>query len=301
LKTLVFFHIEPKRRFTMTPLRQKMIDNMKLRGFAPNTQEAYVAAVAGLAKYYNRSPDKLDSEKVQRYLLHLIEERRLAWNSCNVAAAGLRFFYIETLKWHPTAIVIPPKRKKTQLPEILSRQEIERLFVSTMNRKHRVMLMTAYGAGLRVSELVAMKVRDIDSQRMMIRVEQGKGNKDRYTILSRRLLSELRDYWKIYRPPAWMFSSKEQNQHVCRETAQRIYYECKERAGITKGRGIHMLRHCFATHLLEAGVDLRTIQILMGHSSIRSTSLYLQLTSKRLSSTQSPLDLLEIPLCGKFQ
>ena len=199
----------------MTPLRQKMIDNMKLRGFAPNTQEAYVAAVAGLAKYYRESPDKLDTEKVQRYLLYLMEERKLSWNSCNVVAAGLRFFYTETLKWHPTAILIPSRKKKTQLPEILSRQELERLFVSTMNRKHRVMLMTAYGAGLRVSELVRMKVSDIDSQRMVIRVEQGKGNKDRYTILSQRLLTELRDYWKIYRPPTWLFPSKDQNQHVC--------------------------------------------------------------------------------------
>lgn len=285
----------------MTPLRQKMIDNMKLRGFSPNTQEAYVTAVAGLARYYNQSPNKLDSEKVQRYLLYLMEERRLSRNSCNVAAAGLRFFYTQTLGWHPTAIFIPPRRKKTQLPEILSRQELERLFISTMNRKHRVMLMTAYAAGLRVSELVAIKVSDIDSERMMIRVEQGKGSKDRYTILSGRLLSELRDYWRIYRPSTWMFPSKDQNQHVCRETAQRIYYESKERAGITKGRGIHMLRHCFATHLLEAGVDLRTIQILMGHSSIRSTSLYLQLTTKRLSSTQSPLDLLEIPPDAKLR
>lgn len=284
----------------MTPLRRKMIDNMKLRGFAPNTQEAYVAAVAGLTKYYKESPDKLDTERVQRYLLYLMEERKLSWNSCNVVAAGLRFFYTETLKWHPTAIFIPPRKTRTQLPEILSRQELERLFVSTTNRKHRVMLMSAYGAGLRVSELVRMKVSDIDSQRMVIRVEQGKGNKDRYTILSQRLLTELRDYWKIYRPPIWLFPSNDQNQHLCRETAQRIYYECKDRAGITKGRGIHMLRHCFATNLLEAGVDLRTIQILMGHSSIRSTTVYLQLTSKKLSSTQSPLDLLEVPPIGKF-
>jgi integrase/recombinase XerD len=284
----------------MTPLRQKMIDNMKLRGFAPNTQEAYVAAVAGLAKFYRESPDRLNSEKVQGYLLHLMEERRLSWSSCNVVAAGLRFFYTQTLKWHPATIDIPRRRKKTQLPEILSRQELERLFVSTMNRKHRVMLMTAYGAGLRVSELVRVKVSDIDSQRMVIRVEQGKGNKDRYTILSKRLLTELRSYWKISRPPTWLFPSKEPDQHVCRETAQRTYYECKDRAGITKGKGIHILRHCFATHLLEAGVDLRTIQILMGHSSIRSTIVYLQLTSKKLSTTQSPLDLLEIPPSGKF-
>lgn len=284
----------------MTPLRQKMIDNMKLRGFAPNTQQAYVAAVAGLAKFYRESPDRLNSEKVQHYLLHLMEERRLSWSTCNVAAAALRFFYTETLRWHPANIGIPPRRKKTQLPEILSSQELERLFVSTMNHKHRVMLMTAYGAGLRVSELVRMKASDIDSQRMMIRVEQGKSNKDRYTILSHRLLTELRSYWKTYRPPTWLFPSKDPDQHVCRETAHRIYHECKNRAGITKGKGIHMLRHCFATHLLEAGVDLRTIQILMGHSSIRSTIVYVQLTRKKLSSTQSPLDLLEIPPIGKF-
>jgi integrase/recombinase XerD len=237
----------------MTPLRQKMIDNMKLRGFAPNTQQAYVAAVAGLAKFYRESPDRLNSEKVQHYLLHLMEERRLSWSTCNVVAAGLRFFYTETLRWHPANIGIPPRRKKTQLPEILSRQELERLFVATMNHKHRVMLMTAYGAGLRVSELVRMKASDIDSQRMMIRVEQGKGNKDRYTILSQRLLTELRSYWKTYRPQTWLFPSKDPDQHVCRETAHRIYHECKNRAGITKGKGIHNASPLFCNPFVGGG------------------------------------------------
>jgi integrase/recombinase XerD len=284
----------------MTPLRQKMINDMKLRRLSDNTQEAYVAAVADLSKFYDQSPDKLDNEKVQRYLLHLMEERKLSWSSCNVAAAGLRFFFTQTLAWQPMNIIIPPRKNKTQLPEILSAQELKRLFMSTSNRKHRVMLMSAYAAGLRVSELVRLKVTDIDSQRMMIRVEQGKGNKDRYTILSQRLLEELRCYWKMYRPSTWLFPSKDPDEHLCRESAQRVYYGCRNRAGIKKGRGIHTLRHCFATNLLEAGVDLRTIQILMGHSSIRSTMVYLQVSRKKLSVTQSPLDLLDIPASAKL-
>jgi integrase/recombinase XerD len=278
----------------MTPLRQKMINEMKLRNFSPKTEYAYVSAVAGLAQYFNCSPDKLNNENVQSYVLHLIEGRKLSWSTCNVVISGLRFFYDVTLSKQSISLAIPPRKKKKYLPEILSTEELERLFACTSNLKHRALLMTTYAGGLRVSEVVRLKLTDIDSKRMMIRVAQGKGNKDRYTILSHRLIKELHEYWKMYRPPTWLFQAQDLKRPMPIGTAQKIYYNAKSTAQIKKGKGIHTLRHCFATHLLEAGVDLRTIQTLMGHTSISTTIMYLQVTRKRLTSIKSPLDLLDI-------
>lgn len=277
----------------MTPLRQKMINDMKLRRLAHKTQDAYVSAVADMAKYYNQSPDLLDKEKIQAYLLHLLDERHLAWSTCNVAVAALRFFYTQTLGIDSMRLGIPPMRSQKKLPEIFSIEEIERLFMCASNRKNKAVLMTTYGAGLRVSEVVNLQLTDIDSKRMLIRVRQGKGNKDRFTILSDRLLMELRAYYRQYKPPFWLFYGTYTKRQMSVESAQEIYYNTKERAGITKKGGIHTLRHCFATHLLEAGVDLRTIQSLMGHSSIMTTMNYLRVTRKKLSATKSPLDLIE--------
>jgi len=285
----------------MTPLRQKMINDMKLRRFSASTQQAYVDAVASLAKFFNQSPDRLNEENVQAYLLHLMEERKLSWSSCNVAVSGLRFFYGKTLGSHSMCLAIPPRKQKKQLPQILSAEELERLFASATNPKHRVLLMTTYAAGLRVSEVVRLKLTNIESDRMMIRVDDGKGNKDRYTILSQRLLKELRIYWSQYRHLLWLFPGRDPNKPMHRGTAQRIYYTAKKKAKITRGKGIHTLRHCFATHMLEAGEDLRTIQMLMGHRSILTTMGYLQVTRKKLASTKSPLDLLEIPDGKKFE
>jgi site-specific recombinase XerD len=279
----------------MKPLRQKMINDMKLRRFAQKTQAAYVSAVAGLAKYYNQSPDLLDKEKIQAYLLHLMDERRLSWSTCNVVVCGIRFFYLQTLGMDSMRLGIPPMRAQKKLPEILSFQEIQRLLKCATSLRNRVLLMTTYGAGLRVSEVVNLKLSDIDSCRMMIRVRQGKGNKDRYTMLSNRLLTELRAYYKEHKPPLWLFYGRQRDAQMSIGTAQKIYYSSKERAGITKEGGIHTLRHCFATHLLEAGVDLRTIQSLMGHASIMTTMGYLRVTSRKLSATKSPLDLIETP------
>ena len=279
----------------MRPLRQKMLEDMKLRRFAPNTQEAYVSAVAGLAKYYNQSPDLIDKEKIQAYLLHLMEERKLSWGTCNIVVSALRFFYTQTLGMDSMHLGIPPMKTQTKLPEVLSVEEITRLFQCTRNLKHRVILMTTYAAGLRVSEVVNLMLKDIDSRRMTIRVCQGKGNKDRYTILSNRLVTELRTYWRKYKPRLWLFPGAFPDRPMTRFSAERLYYAAKERAGITKEGCIHMLRHCFATHLLEAGVDLRTIQLLMGHSSITTTTRYLRIISKKLTATKSPLDLIEIP------
>jgi len=279
----------------MTPLRQKMIDAMRLRHFSASTQQSYVEAVAGLARFYKQSPDRLDREKIQTYLLHLITERQLSWSTCNVVISALRFFYTYVIKMGPMALDLPPRKKVTQLPEILSSQELERLFTVAARPHQKVLLMTTYAAGLRVSEVVSLKLTDIDSQRMMIRVRQSKGNKDRYTVLSPRLLTELRLYWRMYRPHDWLFPGRDGKTHLSTKTAQYIYYQAKKRAGIKKGRGIHTLRHCFATHLLEAGVDLPTLQMLMGHKSVTNTMVYLQLTTKKLSSVESPLDLLQIP------
>lgn len=279
----------------MTPLRQKMINEMTIRRFSLKTQEAYVAAVAGLARYYKQSPENIDKQMVQDYLLYLMQKRKLSWSSCNVAVSGLRFFYTQALGMDSMYLNIPPRKKDNKLPEIFSAKELERLFAALTNQKHRTLLMATYAAGLRVSEVVGLKVKDIDSNRMMIRVEQGKGRKDRYTVLSKRLLEELRIYWRMYRPSIWLFySGKKTKRPLSVSSLQRVYNQAKDKAGISKGKGIHTLRHCFATHLLEAGVDLRTIQVLMGHCSIMTTMTYLQVTKKHLGSTDSPLDLLDV-------
>lgn len=284
----------------MTAMRKKMIKEMTLRRLSANTQRAYLDSVSGLARYYNQSPEKMNKQMIQDYLFHLLQERKLAWSSCNVIVNGLRFFYTKVLGIDSETLSIPPQKKVKQLPEVLSTEELQCLLGAVSNQKHRTLLMSTYAAGLRVSEVVNLKLEDIDSKRMMIRVQQGKGNKDRYTILSKRLLEELRIYYKRYRPSEWLFSGRKPEQPMPKSTAAAIYYNAKDKAGIKKGKGIHTLRHCFATHMLEAGVDLRTIQVLMGHSSIMTTVVYLKVTRKQISSTQSPLDSLNIPQNTKF-
>lgn len=277
----------------MTPLRKKMIDDMVLRGLAKSTQEAYLHAVAELAKFHTRSPDELSSEEVQRFLLHLFKDRGMAPMSVNRMLFGLRFFYHETLGRERTSFRLPCARRPSKLPEILSREEVLRLFDGTDNLKHCTLLKTAYAAGLRVSELVHLKVRNIDSERMTLRIEQGKRAKDRYALLSERLLSQLREYWKVYRPGDWLFPGQREGEPLSRHSAGQVFHLAKARAGIDKRGGIHSLRHAFATHLLEAGTDLHTIQRLLGHSSIRTTMRYFHLTQRRLMATDSPLDLLD--------
>ena len=277
----------------MGTLRKQMTEAMKLRRFSPRTQQSYLAAVSALTNYYHTRPDQLDFEKIKGYLLYLTVERGLSWSTCNVAVSAFRFFYTEVVGWEKVSLPIPPRKKPKTLPVLLSRPELERLFACAGSPKHRVLLLTTYAAGLRVSEVVNLKPSDIDNHRMMIRVEQAKGAKDRYTILSPRLLDELRRYWKLYRPTTWLFpSSRDPQRQMHRSRAQKIYYEAKRRAGITRGHGIHTLRHCFATHLLEAGLDLRTIQSLMGHTSITTTMRYLQIRTQRLEAKQDLLDLL---------
>jgi integrase/recombinase XerD len=227
----------------MTPLRAQMIRDMQLQRLAPQTQKAYVTAVAGLAKFYQCSPDRLRPEQIRTYLHHLLTERRLAWSSCNQAAAGLKFFYTKTLGWDVLHLDLPPRTGRSQLPQVLSIEELQRLFTRTKNPRHRVLLMTTYAAGLRVSEVVRLQLTDIESDRMLIRVEQGKGRKDRYTLLSTRLLTELRAYWQLYRPAPWLFTGLDPHRPMPSGTAQKIYYHAKRTAGITHGHGIHTLRN----------------------------------------------------------
>jgi len=271
-----------------------MIEEMKLRNFSPRTQQSYLSAMVGLVKHYRRAPDQLTQEEIRAYLLHL-QKRGLSPSSRNVAISGLKFFYHQMLGWNDKQLFIPPRKRTWQLPEVLGQKEVERLLLAPVKSRDRCLLMTAYATGLRVSELVRLKVSAIDSERMMVRVEQGKGKKDRYTILSPRLLSELRCYWKEHRSPTYLFPNRK-GTPISIDYAQRIYNLAKLKAGIQKGHGIHTLRHCFATHLLEAGVDLKTIQTLLGHNSLISTERYLQIRQHRITTTANPLvDLLRLP------
>ena len=278
----------------MTDLRRRMIRALKLRGFSPKTQAAYVSAIAKLSQYYGKSPAELSRDDLQEYLYYLLQERELSWNSCNVVLAAMRFFYSEVLGWDRLSLGIGPRKKPQRLPEIFSHQELDRLFSAAGKLRDRVLLMTAYSAGLRVGELVGLRIRDIHSDRMMIRVEQGKGKKDRYTLLSEQLLLHLRQYWRAYRPRHWLFPNPGERGSMSISTAQKIYNSTKVTARLEKGRGIHTLRHCFATHLLESGVDLHTIQTLMGHKTIQTTLIYLQVRERHLDLTTERLDLLAI-------
>ena len=276
----------------MSQLRNQMIRDMQLRKFASGTQKIYLNAVKGLANYHHCSPDTLSSGQIEDYILYLFNERKMATGSCYAIFSGLRFFYGVTLGRDSGTIPIPPIKKLSMLPEILSTKQVEKLFSVTRNPKHRVMLMTAYGGGLRVSELVKLKITDIHSDRMVIRIDQGKGRKDRYTLLPKRLLGELRCYWSIRKPKIWLFPGQGPNKPMSCRMAQKAYHKAVEKAEIKRKGGIHTLRHCFATHLLETGENIRTIQLLMGHRSILTTMRYLQITSKSLKGTQSPLDLM---------
>jgi site-specific recombinase XerD len=277
----------------MTELRMRMDNDMLVRGFAERTRETYLAAVTRLARHYRRAPDQLSLQEVQAYLVHMLREEKLAWSTCNIAVQAFRFLYHTTLgRPAPTFTIPGPKQPKT-LPVILSQDEVRRVIASAANRKQRALLAATYGAGLRVSEVVRLKLEDIDAQRMSLRVEQGKGAKDRDTLLSPRLLEELRAYWRAYRPTRWLFPARDGQRPMDVTTAQKFYYAAKGRAGLTKRGGIHALRHAFATHLLEAGTDLHTIQRLLGHGDIRTTMRYFHLARRTVLGTTSPLEWLD--------
>lgn len=283
----------------MTELRQRMDDAMVLRGFALRTRETYLACVTALAKHYHRPPDQLDAQQIQAYLLHLIQERKLAYPSVNQTASACRFLFGNVLHQRKIWLDIPMAKVPTRLPVVLSREDIARLFAACGTLRMRTVLMTTYAAGLRVSEVCALQIGDIESapDRMCLKVRQAKGGKDRYTLLSPRLLETLRLYWQTCRPRLWLFPNKAGDGPMNDQSAQRMYRAACDRAGLTAAAGIHTLRHSFATHLLEAGVDLHTIQRLLGHGHISTTMRYLHLAQARLTGTTSPLELLDLP-CG---
>jgi site-specific recombinase XerD len=264
---------------------------MVVRGMADRTRETYLWAVTAVARYYRRSPDQISDEEIQAYLLHLMRERHRSWSTCNIVVHALRFFYHTTLKRDRTTFRIPTSRQPSKLPALLSREEVQQLLAAASHPMHRVMLLTAYASGVRLNELRLLRVSDIDSARMTIRVEQGKGRKDRYTVLSPSLLEALRAHWHRRRPTTWLFPGRT-GRPLDPSGVQRAYTVAKRRAGITKPGGIHALRHAFATHLLDAGVDLHTIQRLLGHQSITTTTRYWHLTHASLTTQAAKLDLL---------
>jgi site-specific recombinase XerD len=278
--------------FAMTALRERMVEDMRVRNLAANTQRVYLQHVARFAKYFGRSPTLLGPEEIRSYQIHLIEIEQRSRSTLVVATAALRFLYIVTLKRDWSIDEIPMSKVPLKLPQVLSADEIIRLLESIRSIKHRTVLMVAYAAGLRISEATHLRVRDIDSQRMVLRVEQGKGNTDRYVMLSPRLLEFLRTYWRIGRPQYWLFPGSPPDKPIDPNTVRQACHAARRRAGITKPVTPHTLRHAFATHLLESGTDVRTIQLLLGHRSLATTSRYLKVATSTVCATASPFDRL---------
>jgi integrase/recombinase XerD len=276
----------------MTPLRQRYIEDMQLRGLAPTTQRSYIHYVAEFAKYFGRSPEHLDLEAVRDYKLYLLNERKLAPESINAFIAAVQLLYTVTLDMPWDNASFPRLRRGRRLPVVLSREEVMRFFEHIPSIKYRAALMVCYGAGLRISEAARLKVSDLDSKRMVIRVREGKGGKDRYTMLSPRLLEVLRCYWRATRPTDWLFPSFwRQERHMHISSLSGACRDASRTSGIGKRVTPHTLRHSFATHLLEGGTDVRVIQVLLGHSRIDTTSRYTAVSTKLIASTASPLDV----------
>jgi integrase/recombinase XerD len=283
----------------MTPLRRRMIDDMTLRNFTPKTIQVYVRCVARYARYFNCSPDRLGSEQVRAFLLHLLQERRVSISYYNQTRCALRFLYRVTLGCDDVAARVLPAKQPRTLPVVLSRDEVVRLFAAISNLKHRAILITAYAGGLRVSEVCRLRVEDIDSQRMVIHVRQGKGQKDRYVMLSPRLLEILRAYWKAVRPRGYLFPGATPDRPIATCSVHKACARAARYAKLGKHVTVHTLRHSFATHLLEAGTDLRTIQVLLGHRSFNTTARYVHVATASLASTRSPLDCLDLTRRGE--
>lgn len=277
----------------MTPLRQRMIQDMQLRNLAPGTQQHYISAVAAFARYFNLSPDQLDVEAIRQYLLHLINERNLSAETINLQISALKFLYLVTLEMPWTDDYFPYLRRPCKLPVVLSHEELLAFFDHIPSLKYRAALMVCYGAGLRVSEAVRLKVADIDSRRMLIRVEQGKGARDRYAMLSPRLLDVLRRYYRATRPLEYLFPSWRAKRHLTTAAVQIACREAAPHAGLRKRVTTHTLRHSFATHLLESGTDIRVIQVLLGHTRIDTTARYTAVSPQLIAATISPLDQLD--------
>jgi site-specific recombinase XerD len=274
-----------------------MIEDMQIRNLAPLTQSAYLLQVSLFARHFGQSPERLGRDDIRAYRIYLAQDKHLAASSISVAVAALRFVYTVTLKQAWTVEDdIPTCRRPQKLPQVLSQGEVGRFLDAVESLKHRVILTVCYAAGLRVSEAVRLKPAAIDSQRMVIRVEEGKGRKDRYVMLSPKLLDILRNYWKAARPKEWLFPGDRPGQPITRTAVERVCQGTRQRSGITKPVTPHSLRHAFAVHLLESGADLRTIQLLLGHRSLTTTSRYLRIATSKVCATVSPLDSLPVVL-----
>ena len=276
----------------MTKLRQRMLEDMQIRNLSANTQMRYLSRVAAFAQYCGKSPEQLGPEEIRRYQLHLINEKKVSFSHLNVTVCALRFLYGITLQRQVDIHRIPLPKLEHKLPVVLSQEEVAQFFGAIESRKYKVILVTAYAAGLRISEVAHLKVSDIDSQRMTIRVEQGKGHRDRYVMLSPNLLTLLRDYWRQYRPSDWLFPGRPAHHPISPATVRHICRKAWLASGLRKLVTPHVLRHSFATHLLEAGTDLRTIQVLLGHRSPASTARYIHIAVPNVQRTRSPLDSL---------
>ncbi len=279
---------------SISPLRRRMIEDMKIRGFAIKTQTGYLRAVKNFTAFLGRSPDRADAEELRRYQLHMRSNGASA-TTMNAAVSALRFFFGVTLGRGDAQVAMTTVREPRRLPVILSPEEVRRLLDAAPDLKYKAALSVAYGTGLRASEVVSLKVGDIDSERRVIRVEQGKGAKDRYAMLSEHLLHLLRTYWKASRPGGWLFPGRNPVNPLTTRQLRRAFDGAREAAGIDKPVSLHTLRHCFATHLLEQKVDIRVIQVLLGHTKLDTTARYSQVASTTLHAVKSPLEHLKPP------
>jgi integrase/recombinase XerD len=287
----------------MTSLRQRFIEDMQVRNFSPVTQASYTREVSEFARYFNKSPELLGPEQIRAYQVYLTNERKLGVVSISVATSALRFLYRVTLKknWCMADMIPAPKVPK-KLPIILSPEEVVRFLDCVAMRKHRAVLTTCYAAGLRISEAVALTLPAIDSQRMVLRVEQGKGQKDRYVMLSPKLLEILPAWWRMARPGHWLFPGGTLDQHITTTSVAQMCRKARRiSAEIPKPITPHSMRHAFACHLLESGTDIRQIQLLLGHRSLTTTAKYLDIATSKVCSTSSPLDLLPRPVSMEVQ
>jgi len=276
----------------MTELRRRMLEELRLRNYSPNTITVYIRCVAQFAQHFRLSPDELGPEHIRQYQLFLVQQKKVSWALFNQTVCALRFFYYHILHRDWMIDYIPYPRREDKLPVVLSPAEVAAVFEAAHNLKHRTILMTIYAAGLRVSEVTHLRVSDIDSQRQVICVRQGKGRKDRQVMLSPKLLEVLRIYWKSYRPRVWLFPGESLERPVSSETVWRVCHLAGKAAHLCKPISPHTWRHCFATHLLEEATDLRRIQVLLGHRNLKTTARYLHVSNLAVRTTVSPLERL---------